>query len=324
MAGKKVRCSCGKTIRLPQDGQSLTKPLSNKSAQTRSASRSSDPAKVKSRSTESVDPFALHYSDLDDILSGAVKPESDVPLREPSVEPKRTPRKPIHLRNPPLHSTSPEVTAEMAGQSTPPQPAPAISRFRHSLLFLSTLAAAATAFWLAVFLISVRLASIQIPALNSIAESMHQIYTGEFGWEGTTATLKMGFVTAGWIIVVGAVLLLLASLIQFASGIVHLFSGSQILRWSDGLMATISICVVFLLIVTLFLHAAHTQNLLRQVNQVTVGIQAEAPIHVVRLREQYRQQAQTFTWSVAAIAVPATIIFGFSMLRLMIRPQPAN
>jgi hypothetical protein len=321
MAGKKVRCSCGTALRLPTESQARPKEKHPPQSKKRHAKQTQAPPEENPL----IDPFELNYSDLDDILAGSGTMDADFQpaRRSPPSRSRRT----VVQREPKSSSAfsdailpEPARSLEAMDSKTENDPHES-SSFRHRLIFVLALVSSITGCWFASFLILSRLVSIQFPVLSALASSLSQIYSAEFGLEEISSGLRVGLLTIGWLLLLGCLPLLMASLIQATSAVVHVFSRIHILRWVDGLMATLAISIVFLLIGALFLHHLHIQKLQRQVNQVNALASEGVPGNVVRLREQYQQRSDEFTWSIVGIGLPPMAIFGCSILRMLARPS---
>lgn len=345
LAGKKVRCSCGASLRLPL---STTERKSNPSK--RSQAPQATPRTGIPKSPQVIDAFELHYSDLEDILARPGTSEQDFDPTQPSRQrsspagvnppPARklelrqpVPIKPIPIAPPASRWPNARTILADAGPSEPDGGNAASpnaiadkafinSSNRVAFFVILAMISAMVGFGFAMFAMSVKLTDMDFVWSERAHETLRMIYTGQFGLqEETASSLKLGFLITGWLVFSVAILLFLLSAFQLLSAGMQLFANLPVLRWGDGVMATITFVLVFLLIGSLFLHNLHTQNLIRHVNQVSIARDGDEPANIQSLRSQYQTDADRFKWGVAEISIAPGIIFLCSILRLLNRPK---
>jgi len=315
LAGKKVRCACGLKITLPEPPQ----PDSPRHSQsTKPFPVSTSAANPEAPPRQLVD---LDYSDLETILSRADAAEEVLvpsnPMRNRIVE------KPAGSIPPSIDQySSPARTIQQnqsRGKDHPLQSNPG----RAGLWFLLTITTALLAFWIGGILILPRLTdSIQNPLLNWLGQPLGQIYTGNFGTAEISPILKNGFFVSGWLLLLLAGMLVLLAGTLCLNAMLQLFTRKQFFKQADGLLATVSVLLLFLFIANLFLHKSHTSNLHREIKSLTANVVSEEiPPQFIRLRQDYDLQEQTFQFRTLTIAVLPFFLFVIAMLRLILRDR---
>jgi hypothetical protein len=154
--------------------------------------------------------------------------------------------------------------------------------------------------------------------LTYFQQTFAGIISGSFGYEEVAPGFKLGFIVIGWSMWVIGLAMLVVAIGQLLNALIQLFLHRQLVRWADGLMATISIVFVFLVVGSLFLHASHMSGLNRELNKIVPVGTADVfvPPNVQRVRGQYEQRNRTYlTVMLISGAIPLSV-FAFSMVRL--------
>jgi hypothetical protein len=333
LAGKKVRCSCGTAFRLPTSPIKKPRTDSQTPAPSKATIDRSNPATI-------VDPFDIHYSDLEDILASpnAADPDfdprqrSDHATHERKQELKRAPAAPENSPGQSPSSTpsvnkkrsSTEVGELGSNYNNEAERSGPIAPQSHVAVFVTlAMISAMVAFSFGIFVLSAKLTKTQFIWSERAHESIRLANSGQFGLQETTPGLNLGFQLVGWCIFAMAGLLILAAACQMLSAGIQLFANLPVLRWVDGLMATAAFMVVLLLIGTMFLQSTHTQHLNRQINQVAVSTRQDSeepgsdePANLQALRAQNREQSVRFQRGIAEISIAPGIVLACSLLRL--------
>lgn len=335
LAGKMVRCTCGKSLRLPDPKPTGTDPANslaqrsvdqNQNSSSNTAGSATVPKTVASNARN---PFEIHYSDLDLILNKSGNSDSDFDPRATAQKNSKAAPSIAWPPDPPDESASPpslsgtayrsKLGPASAGNSTGPDKAGSSESKRISFLFGLAMVSSFVAFGFAMFLLSARMTSANLIWQGTPDETLRQIYAGQFGMETMSAGTKLGFKLLGWVIVAIAFVLLLVASLQMLNAGIQLFASLSLFCWIDGLMATLAVTMLALFIGTIFLHGSHTQYLKRRIDQATVVTDGEEPANIQRLRAQVRSDTEQFQWTIAGICAAPATIFGCSMLRLLAR-----
>jgi hypothetical protein len=301
LIGKKARCSCGKVIRigdskLPVAHQDFDQlDLQPDVAEGKLASSKSKKNPIPTVAVQVNKNLVVddHYSDLDELLAGNGHEDAEFvgPLGgEIEV--------PAGLIDPPVAARSSSIS---------------------SLALLSAIASATIAFWFGLLVVMARFAEFDQILLTYFQQTFAGIISGSFGYEEVAPGFKLGFIVIGWSMWVIGLAMLVVAIGQLLNALIQLFLHRQLVRWADGLMATISIVFVFLVVGSLFLHASHMSGLNRELNKIVpVGTADEfVPPNVQRVREQYEQRNRTYlTVMLISGAIPLSV-FAFSMVRLL-------
>lgn len=298
--GKKARCSCGNVIRigeseLPvghQDFENL-----DLEQQVTTGTQESSRSKKKLVPTVAVQVSRNlvvddHYNDLDDLLAGSAHDDSEF-VDDPASEV--------------------EVPAGLVDL-----PVAAASSSKSSLSLLSAIASATIAFWFGMAIVMTRFTEFDQILLAYFQKTFAGIVSGDFGNEEVASGMRLGFVAIGWSMWGVGLAMLIVAVGQLLNALLEIFLHRQLIRWADGLMATLSIVFVFLVVGSLFLHASHMSGLNRELNKIApVGTADEfVPPNVLRVREQYDQRNKSFlTVMLISGAIPLSV-FAFSMVRL--------
>jgi hypothetical protein len=339
LAGKKVRCACGKSLLLPVANQPAvtnskvprtkqSKPDSKLNAAKKLTNPKDTPAAQELVEIKR-NPFELHYSDLDQILAQPQHSDSDFDPRLPipNKRPVSTVAFPAEAASPSTSSSVPvrSVTGSKMSRigndadSSEKTKQSSAGPYRMGFLFSLAMIASFTALGLAMFLLSARFASTNFIWQGTLDETIRQFYTGQFGIDPMAPGLQFSCRLLGWMVLAIAASLMLTATLQLLIAGIQLFATLPLLRWVDGMMATLAATLLFLFIGALFLHDSHTQNINRQIHQATDLAGREEPPNIQRLRAQLQSEREHFRWSIAGICAAPATIFGCSMLRLFAR-----
>lgn len=318
LAGKKVRCSCGFKIRLPQlDSKSEGSGSKRKTAELKKSI-----AVSRSSSGTEINPFDLDYDDLDSILSRADSPEE---IPQPSDRFKRhlaTGSKIGHKNHSESKQKAPLAQTRITPSATTyrePDRRPRSNRL--GLWLLLTLLSATLAGWLGSMLVVARqVTTLQHPLLDWFIEPLGQIYRGDFGLPALSSSLHFGFVVSGWIILFLAGAMILIGLLMYWQALAQLFSPKCWFTWTDGMLATSCFLLISVLIGTLFMHHTHVLNVNRDIRAQTPTQTTESlPPQLVRLRQQITDNERLFQYRILTLGILPASIFGLSMMRLFVR-----
>jgi DNA-directed RNA polymerase subunit RPC12/RpoP len=339
LAGKKVRCSCGTKIRLPEPKPVDRNPRGNAEPAAGPPGISPRPAQAPSRGLIDWD-----YGDLDAILARkdapdevlnpspafqqrlAVPPASSAVRTQ--VESDQQPREQSRQLSTAASlqaSGLPAASSLASSAARPSTDRSTASKGRSpdqaGLWFLLTLLTALLAGWVGGVLLLARwFKSLQNPVLDWLILPLGQIYSGNFGTTEISPLLKNGFVFSGWLILLLAGLLIITAIGLVGNAISQLFSRKLLFRQSDGWLATLAVLLLFLLVGNLFLHKTHMGELQREIKLLTANLGSdEVPPQFSRLQQGYQLQEQTFQVRVLTLAGLPLLLFSVAMLRLVLR-----
>lgn len=300
LSGKKARCSCGKVIRigvseLPaahQDFEQLDREPEIAEGMAESSASKKNPVPTVAVQVKKNLVVDDHYNDLDELLAGSAHDDTE-------------------------YAEDPVGDIEVpAGLVDLPAAAPTSSK--SSLALLSAIVSATIAFWFGLMVVMTRFTEFDQILLTYFQQTLAGIVSGDFGNEEVAPGFKLGFVVIGWSMWGFGLAMAMVAIGQLFNALLELILHRQLVRWADGLMATISIVFVFLVVGSLFLHASHLSGLNRELNKIApVGTATEfVPPNVLRVREQYSERNKTFlTVMLISGAIPLSV-FAFSMVRL--------
>lgn len=322
LAGKKVRCSCGAKIRLPEQPPVEPVPRSTGERTGRGAGVSASPPAARSRRL-----IDWNYDDLDAILARKDAPQEELPPTPVFHQRLVVPAVPARIQGAEGAEGASEISRQASRQKSDGRgPDRATSSAVGSpgqagLWFLLTMVTALLAGWSGVILLLARwLKSLQNPLLDWLILPLGQIYTGNFGTTEISPLLKNGFIVSGWLILLLAVLLVITALGLLGNAFSQLFSRKRIFRQADGWLATLAVLWLFLLVGNLFLHKTHVSELQREIKILTANLGSEeVPPQFSRLQQDYQLAERNFQVRVLSLAGLPLLLFSVAMLRLVLR-----
>ena len=231
--------------------------------------------------TEVEAPASFDYSDLDQILAGGVDhtPLESTRVDSPFIEP------PVDKPN------------------------------RRGLVgaIVGGLAGLLTAFSL---LIS-RLNSFTGTPLGWTGNALYGTYTASVGTGEMTPAVTSIFIGIGWWLLLLGVLLGVGSVLLLYRAGTRITTGSKVLGWSRGGLATLAVVGLFSLLALLFLETIHHGNLIHDLNSFSNAAPVEGLLQPNEdvdtfqdIREKYKAESTDFMIGVLTFAVLPLICFG--------------
>lgn len=187
--------------------------------------------------------------------------------------------------------------------------------------FLAALGSATTACWFGVLVVIARFQIVDLPLLSEFAETLQSVFQAVFGMAEVTRPFQLLFMGLGWALWGVGIALVIFGLAQFANAFFRILFGRSLMGWSDGLVAAMGVCGLFLMVAMVFTHASFTKQQNRLLDQYDQpSVLDRGPIgNVELLRDEVNNQGASFrTTMLVGSAVPMSI-FLLSMVRLFLR-----
>ncbi len=345
MHGKRARCACGEIVTIKVSAKSFARPSSST---TTSGILETSTNEVSNFTNDTSDPFAdaanfdavveqadgqsengtadddqadEHYEDLEQILAAAYVADvarAETPARRGGTK-----------FGWPLQNKSTSANSEH-GDDAQSEDAKAAHR-RASIHLISGLLSAIIGFSLSIVILLFSVWSTELFPLVTISRVFAALFSGDAGggdagggMSEVGASLRYGLMTMGWLIGGMAILLAGLSLAQFSNAIFCHVRHRRLLPWIDGLVATASVAMLFLLIAAIFVHSSQIVKQKRKLNRFDSAVaianqQSELP-NVQRLREQYESLSREFNWVMVVCGLMALSTFGAAMTRKLTAP----
>jgi len=354
MHGRRARCACGEIVTIKVSAKTFARPSSNTTssgileASTGRVPNYTDVARDFASDIAS-DPFAdapdsdavversdiqsenqadddeqaeEHYEDLEQILAAAYV--ADVARVETEQGDGRIKFAWLLSRR----STSAD---QADGSDSENEDAKAVSR-RAKVHYISGLLSAIIGFGLSSVILLFSVWNTELFPLAVISRVFAALFSGDAGGADAggglseiSASLRYGLMTIGWLIGAMAILMAGLALAQFSNAISCYRRHRRLVPWVDGLVATGSVVMLFLLIAAVFVHSSQIVKQKRQLNRfdsatAIANQQSDLP-NVQRLRERYESLSLGFNGVMLACGLMALATFGTAMTRKLTAPR---